>query len=181
MVSNHTLNWISWKVWCLYSVKPLFTFKSHKIWCSRYTWTKSLSFDSHLCSNKYFDHGTQLVISTLMPKQNGRNFADDTFKCIFLNENVRISIRFSLTLIPKGSINNYPALVQIMAWRRPGAKPISEAVMVRLPMHICVTRPQWVLSWSVVHWDPNALWPYLNTHRPDATQLAHTTIYILYF
>ena len=31
-------------------------------------------------------------VNTLRPKQNGRNFADDTFKRIFLNENVRISI-----------------------------------------------------------------------------------------
>ena len=31
-----------------------------------------------------------------------------------------------------------------MAWRRPGDKPLSEPMMVRLPTHICVTRPQWV-------------------------------------
>ena len=31
-----------------------------------------------------------------------------------------------------------------MAWRRPGDKPLSETMMVRLPTHICVTRPQWV-------------------------------------
>ena len=44
----------------------------------------------------------------------------------------------------KGPINDIPALVQIMAWRRSGDKPLSEPMMVRLPMHICVTRPQWV-------------------------------------
>ena len=31
-----------------------------------------------------------------------------------------------------------------MAWRRPGDKPLSEPIVVRLPTHICVTRPQWV-------------------------------------
>ena len=31
-----------------------------------------------------------------------------------------------------------------MAWRRPGDKPLSEPMMVRLPTHICVTQPQWV-------------------------------------
>ena len=31
-----------------------------------------------------------------------------------------------------------------MAWRRPGDKPLSEPMMVSLPMHICVTRPQCV-------------------------------------
>ena len=42
------------------------------------------------------------------------------------------------------TVNNIPALVQIMAWHRPGDKPLSEPMMVRLPTHICVTRPQWV-------------------------------------
>ena len=42
------------------------------------------------------------------------------FKCIFLNENVWITIIISLKFVPKGSINNNPALFQIMAWPRPG-------------------------------------------------------------
>ena len=46
--------------------------------------------------------------------------------------------------VPKGLINNIPAFVQIMAWRRPGDKPLSEPMMVILSTHICVTRPQWV-------------------------------------
>ena len=29
-----------------------------------------------------------LMINTLRPRQNGRDFADDIIKCIFLNENV---------------------------------------------------------------------------------------------
>ena len=47
-------------------------------------------------------------------------FADDVFKCIFVNENVRILIKISLKFAPKDPIYNMPALVQIMAWRRPG-------------------------------------------------------------
>ena len=34
-------------------------------------------------------------------------------------------------------------MFRIMAWRRPGNKPLSEAMLVTLPMHISVTRPQW--------------------------------------
>ena len=35
-----------------------------------------------------------------------------------------------------------------MAWHYPGDKPLSEPVMVSFPMHICVTKPQWVeLLW----------------------------------
>ena len=68
-------------------------------------------------------------INTLRPRQNGRHFADDTFKHIFLNENVRISIEISLKFVPKSPINNIPALVQIMAWRRSGDKPLPEPMI----------------------------------------------------
>ena len=85
-------------------------------------------------------------LNTLRPRQNGRHFADDTFKRIFMNENVRISINISLKLVPKDLINNIPALVQIMAWRRPGDKPLSETMVVSVLTHICVTRPQWVTA-----------------------------------
>ena len=91
-------------------------------------------------------------LNTLRQRQNGRHFADDIFKCIFLNENVWIPIKISLKFVPKGPINNIPSLVQIMVWRRPGAKPLSEPMMVSLLMHICVTRSQWV----------NTLWPRQN-------------------
>ena len=83
-------------------------------------------------------------VNTLRPRQNGRHFADAIFKWIFLNKNVWIPIKISLKLVPQGPINNIPALVQIMAWRRPGGKPLSGPMMVRLPTHICITRPQWV-------------------------------------
>ena len=81
-------------------------------------------------------------VNTLRPRQNGRRFADDTFIRIFMNENVRISIKVSLKFVPNGQINNIPSLVQIMAWRRSGDKPLSEPMMVSLLTHICVTRPQ---------------------------------------
>ena len=92
----------------------------------------------------WFHCNQMKVFNTLRPRQDGRFFPDDRFKCIFLNENVWIPIDISLKFVPKGSINNIPALVQIMAWRRRGNKPLSEAMMVNLPMHICVSRPQWV-------------------------------------
>ena len=71
------------------------------------------------------------------------HFADDIFKCIFINENVWIPIKISLKFVPRGPINNIPALVQIMAWRRPDDKPLSKAMMVSLQTHICFTGPQW--------------------------------------
>ena len=84
------------------------------------------------------------TLNTSSPRQNGRHFPDDIFKCIFLNENACIYIKISLKFVFKVRINNIPALIQIMAWRRPGDKPLCEPMMVRIPTHLCVTQPQWV-------------------------------------
>ena len=88
-------------------------------------------------------------VNTLRLRQNGRHFPDDICKCIFLNENAWISIKISLKFVPKGPINKISALVQIMAWRRSGDKPLSEPMMVSLLRHICVTWPQWVNCWDM--------------------------------
>ena len=93
-------------------------------------------------------------VNSLRPRQNRRHFADDVFKCNFVNENVWIPIKISLKFVPKGPINNILSLVQIMAWRRPGDKPLSEPMMVRLPTHICLTKltltlwNRWVITFS---------------------------------
>ena len=54
----------------------------------------------------------------------------------FLNDNVWISLQISLKFVPKVQINNIPALVQIMAWRRPGDKPLSEPMVFSLLTHM---------------------------------------------
>ena len=82
----------------------------------------------------------------LRSEQNGCHFPDDISKWVFLNENGSISIKISLRFVPRGWVNNILAMVQIMAWHRPGDKPSSEPTMVNLLTHICVTRPQWVNS-----------------------------------
>ena len=83
-----------------------------------------------------WDWTTKMLFNTLRPRQNDRHFADDIFKRIFFNENVWISIQISLKFVPKGPINIIPAMFQIMAWRRPGDKPLSEAMLVCLLTHI---------------------------------------------
>ena len=88
------------------------------------------------------------MFNTLRPRQDGRHFADDIFTCIFFNENCCILIKLSLKYMRKGPIDNNPALIQIMAWRRSGDKPLSETMMVSLLTHICVTRPQWVNTYK---------------------------------
>ena len=68
--------------------------------------------------------------NTLRLRQNGCHLTDNIFKCIFLIENGWIVIDISLKFVPKGPINNISALVQIMAWRQPGDKPLFEPMMV---------------------------------------------------
>ena len=89
-------------------------------------------------------YASPIHVNTLRSRQNCRHFPDDILKCIFLNEYVWISIKISLKFVLKGPNNNIAALVQIMAWRRPGDKPLSETMLSSLLTHICVTRPQWV-------------------------------------
>ena len=76
----------------------------------------------------YMQYIYSIVFNRSRPRKNGCHCADDVFNCIFLNENVRISLRISLEFVSKIS-----ALVPIMAWRRSGDKPLSEPMMVSLP------------------------------------------------
>ena len=57
-----------------------------------------------------FQHQATLY-NTLRPRQNGRHFADDILKCIFLMKIFLIPIGISLKFVPKGPIDNIPALV----------------------------------------------------------------------
>ena len=91
------------------------------------------------------------LFNSLGPRQNRRHFPDDIFKWNFLNENAWTSIKISLKFIPRDPINRIPALAQIMAWRRPGDKPLSEPMLLNLRTHICVTRPQWVYGISNIY------------------------------
>ena len=86
--------------------------------------------------NDHHGHIWLQLLNTLSPRQNGPHFTDNFDKCVSLNENVWISIKISLKFVPKGPINNIPALVQIMAWHRPGDKPLSEPMVISSPRHI---------------------------------------------
>ena len=57
------------------------------------------------------------------------SFRDDFSKCFFMNENCCIPIQISVKFVPKGSIDNMPALVEKMAWRILGDKPLSAPLM----------------------------------------------------
>ena len=59
---------------------------------------------------------------------------EDIFKWVSLNENGRIPIPISL------KFDNKPALIQVMASRLTGDKPLPEPMMTNSPTHICGTR-----------------------------------------
>ena len=66
-------------------------------------------------------------INTLRLRRNGLHFTN-IFKSIF-NENFQSLNKISLKYVPWGLIANMAALLQIMAWRRIGDKPLSEAML----------------------------------------------------
>ena len=57
--------------------------------------------------------------------------AYDNFKCFFLNENDRIPILILLKFVLISTIDNKPALVQVMAWRRTGDKPLPDLMLAQ--------------------------------------------------
>ena len=108
---------------------------------------------------------------TLRPRQNGCHFADNIFKCIFLNENIRISIKISLKFVPKGSINNIPALFQIIARRDRSTSHYLNQWWTILTTHICVTQPQWDIG---LHY--NVSWLYLECKSMNPWNFNFTNI-----
>ena len=83
-------------------------------------------------------HGTDNVVKMVTTSQT------TLLKRFFFNETVRILIKISPDFVPTDTINIIPVLVHIMAWRRPGDKPLSRPMMVGLLTHVCATWPQWV-------------------------------------
>ena len=115
---------------------------------SIYHMNKLSSKINNICHNVWVIFVTMVygivIFNILRPRKNGHHFSDDIFKCIFLNENVWILIKISLQFVPKGPVNNIPALVQIMAWHQLDDKPLSEPMVVRLSRNICIIQHQWI-------------------------------------
>ena len=71
-----------------------------------------LSTDNPVVGKQSFDEYrlSFLRISTFPCGQNGHHIAEDIFRCIFMNFFL-ILIKISLEFVPKGPIDNDPALV----------------------------------------------------------------------
>ena len=61
--------------------------------------------------------------------QNGPSLADVIFKCIFLNEKFCSLICILLQFVSNGPMDNKPALVQVMVWRRTGERLLPEPLL----------------------------------------------------
>ena len=102
-------------------------------------------------------------INSSPPGQNSRLFADDIFRCIFVNEKFCISIRISLKFVPKGPIDNTWALIKVMAWRRI-SHYLNQCWFSPLT-HVCDTRGRWVNDVSST--EPCFYEEVSTTHHPS--------------
>ena len=108
---------------------------------SKYPEIHFLHLPVHTQPNNY---SKQRPLNTLRPRQMAAIFQTTFWNGFSWMKMFEYRLKFHWSFFPGGPINNIPTLVQVMAWRRPGDKPLSEPMMVRLPTHICVTRTQWV-------------------------------------
>ena len=97
-------------------------------------------------------------VTKLSQIQNVRHFPDDIFERILVNEKLWISITVSPEFLTQCQVDNVPALVRIMVWRRQATSHYLNQWWCSLLTHtcICVTRPQWVFLHSQYHgcWCP---------------------------
>ena len=123
------------------------------------TWRVILSILINSLSSGRRGSNFKIVIFTLILwidilTRRGRDKMEGIFQTKFSNalswmKMYQLRLKISLMFVPKGPINNIPALVPIMAWRRPGDKPLSEPMMVSLPTHICKIVVRWV-PWNYI-------------------------------
>ena len=130
-----------------------------------------------MCANKhlmyiqwYTVQHCQFHFNTLRPRQNGYHFPENIFKCIFLNENVWISLKVLLKYVSQDPFNNIPALVQMVAWCRPGDKPLSEPCMCHSASMIQTARSYFAkflmgLAKSAFYEYLTNIHPHQNDHR----------------
>ena len=109
------------------------------------TWTASQG-KSHTCITCKSKFIAAPLLTHLPLDKVAAILADDIFNCIFLNENDRIPIQISLNYITGSPIDKKSALVQLMAWRQTGDKPLPEQWWPSSLTHICDTRGRWVIK-----------------------------------
>ena len=77
----------------------------------------------------------------------------DISRCIVLNKKSLYLIRISLEFVPKSPIDNKSALVQVMAWRRTGAKPLHKPMLTQFTDAYLRHEGRWFkLSRQIINW-----------------------------
>ena len=123
--------------WCIYGPFSLNVLSIH-LRNDRHLVQPTSSINIHFHISQIYHTKLNSVMLCLAAQSCGVKFWHICLSSTFLD------YPYAKCFVPKGPINNIPALVQMMAWHRPGNKQLSEPMMVRLLMHICITRPQWV-------------------------------------
>ena len=73
-----------------------------------------------------------VLLLTHLPRDKMAAISQTIFLDAFLwMKSFKILTKISLKFVPKGSIDNNPTLVSIMAWRGIGNKPLSEAMLTQ--------------------------------------------------
>ena len=102
------------------------------------------------------------------PRQNGRHFADDIFRCIFLNQKFCILFKISLTFVPS---DKNPVLVSIMAWRRIGDKPLFKPILTQFSDLLGHPHPAGAVAvgnaWIATEHRSKSLWFYLSIYTAN--------------
>ena len=86
----------------------------------------------HQLSQWWLQSATCFLCSLTGYQQNGRDFASDIFECNLSNENFWILNKIQLKYVHCGLIDDSPALVQIIAWRRRDDQPLSEPMLPQI-------------------------------------------------
>ena len=96
------------------------------VWCQANTWTNATLLPMgprEKSSDNWFNTWGWDKMAAIL---------DNIFKAFSWYENVQISTNISPKFVPYGPVDYNRAVVQIMAWRQPGNKPLSQPMMVSL-------------------------------------------------
>ena len=143
LMNNAVFGWYQvYTVECVSKIKSILSIILYSIYGAVYPQLTQFPWDD--CKNVFF-----ILLSSSNQKYEslthwGRGKMDAIFQTTISNgfswmKMYEFRLKFHCLIN-----NNIPALVQIMAWRRPGDKPLPEVMLVNSLTHICVTRPQWV-------------------------------------
>ena len=82
------------------------------------------------------------------PRQDGHHATGDIFKCIFMNEKSCILIEIPPKFVPKVRLTSQSidksVLIQVMAWRQRGNKPLTEPMQTQFTDAYMQYNERWV-------------------------------------